>query len=96
MDGTAILGTRVADRSNRCRCTDGRHCEIEAPDVACWRTQEELNRKMADRMEISNDQKHQTYRARPEPGQLVEVRQRSLLERGTENKVSRSRPACKV
>ena len=45
----------------------------------CWRTQEELNRKMADRMEISNEQNRQTYRARPEPGQLVEVRRRQWV-----------------
>ena len=30
-------------------------------------------------MEISNAQKHQNYRARPEPGQLVEVRRRQWV-----------------
>jgi superfamily II DNA or RNA helicase len=30
-------------------------------------------------MEISNDQKHHTYRTRPEPGQLVEVRRRQWV-----------------
>ena len=30
-------------------------------------------------MEVSNDQKHQTYRALPEPGQLVEVRRRQWV-----------------
>jgi superfamily II DNA/RNA helicase len=34
---------------------------------------------MAGHMEISNDQKSHTYRARPEPGQLVEVRRRQWV-----------------
>jgi hypothetical protein len=34
---------------------------------------------MADRMEISNERKPQTYRTRPEPGQLVEVRRRQWV-----------------
>lgn len=79
VDGTAILGTRAADRGSRNRRPDGRHGQVEAPCFVSQLTQEKLNGKTADLMEIATEQQNQTYRTRPEPGQLVEVRRRQWV-----------------